>query len=109
MSRQRITYLQRVRYTDNPFHEGYCRNVARFLCYWGTVSWEAIYNKRVGGGAGGGRGGGGRRVTEVPVSAARRRDEEDDEDDEEEVIEMEQRTAEEEEEEEVDRRTGNVS
>jgi len=46
-SRKRITYLQVFGDDEsyNPFHEGYCRNILMFLCYFKEVKWEVTYKK----------------------------------------------------------------
>lgn len=42
-SRRNITYLRTIKDDYNPFHEGYCKNVARFCCQCTTIKWEQVY------------------------------------------------------------------
>ena len=46
-SRERITYLHKLDYEENPFHEGYLQNSLRFLCACKPRDWHMIYNKHV--------------------------------------------------------------
>ncbi len=45
VSRDRISYLKKVEYDVNPFHEGYVRNVLAFLCSFTHRKWDVIYRK----------------------------------------------------------------
>ena len=43
-ARKRITYLKSLKNESfNPFHEGYCKNIALFLCYFKDIKWEKVY------------------------------------------------------------------
>ena len=46
MSRDRITYLKNLG-DENPFHEGYCKNMAQFLCRCVARQWDRIYDRVV--------------------------------------------------------------
>ena len=46
-SRLKISYLRDLDPPINPFDEGLCRNVCRFLCVLGTRDWDAVYSRAV--------------------------------------------------------------
>ena len=45
VSRDRISYLKKVDYEVNPFHEGYVKNMFRFLCSFTARKWDILYKK----------------------------------------------------------------
>ena len=44
-SRFKISYLRDLDPPINPFDEGLCKNVCRFLCVVGTNNWNVVYDR----------------------------------------------------------------
>ena len=45
MAHSRISYLKIFKEGVNPFHEGYFKNVCKFLCHFHIRKWEKVFQR----------------------------------------------------------------